>query len=37
MLPNAKSLEGKPVPRVTFKTRVDDKWKDVTSDEMPDR
>jgi glutathione-dependent peroxiredoxin len=34
MLPNAKDLEGKPVPKVTFKTRVNDQWKDVTIDEL---
>ena len=34
MLPRAKDLEGKPVPKVTFKTRVDDKWKNVTTDEL---
>jgi glutaredoxin-like protein len=34
MLPTAKSLEGKRVPDVTFKTRSDDKWRDVTSDDV---
>ena len=34
MLPNAKDLESKPVPKVTFKTRVGEKWKDVTTDEL---
>ena len=34
MLPSATSLEGKPVPHVTFKTRTDDQWKDVTTDEL---
>jgi glutaredoxin-like protein len=34
MLPNAKDLEGKPVPRVTFKTRVNDQWKEVTTDQI---
>ena len=34
MLPNAKDLEGKPVPQATFKTRVDDQWKQVTTDEI---
>ncbi len=34
MLPSAKSLEGKPVPKVTFKTRADGQWKDVTSDDI---
>lgn len=34
MLPAAKSLEGKPVPSATFKTRVDEQWRDVTTDEI---
>ena len=34
MLPNAKSLEGKHVPNVTFKTRTNNQWKDVTTDEV---
>ena len=34
MLPNAKSLEGKRVPDVTFKTRVNEQWKDVTTGEI---
>jgi glutaredoxin-like protein len=34
MLPNAKDLEGKPVPKATFKTRVDEQWKDVSTDEI---
>ncbi|WP_298159393.1 glutathione peroxidase [Ferrovum sp.] len=34
MLPSAKSLEGKPVPKVTFKTRTHGQWKDVTTDEL---
>jgi len=34
MLPSAKSLEGKPVPNVTFKTRSDNQWKDVTTDDI---
>lgn len=34
MLPSAESLEGKPVPKVTFKARPDDQWRDVTSDEL---
>ncbi|MDB5862829.1 MAG: glutathione peroxidase [Betaproteobacteria bacterium] len=34
MLPNANELEGKPVPKVTFKTRVNDAWKNVTSDDL---
>jgi len=34
MLPKAKDLEGKPVPKVTFKTRDNDQWKDVTTDQL---
>src|SRR5688572_147261 len=34
MLPKAQDLEGKPVPKVTFKTRVNEQWKDVTTDEL---
>ena len=34
MLPTAESLEGKRVPDVTFKTRVDDQWRDVTTDDV---
>lgn len=34
MLPSAKSLEGKPVPNVTFKTRSNFEWKDVTTDDI---
>jgi glutaredoxin-like protein len=34
MLPSATSLEGKHVPKVTFKTRVNFKWKDVTTDDL---
>ena len=34
MLPNAKDLEGKPVPKVTFKTRVNDQWKEISTDEI---
>jgi len=34
MLPSAKSLEGKHVPNVTFKTRVDNQWQDVTTDDV---
>src|ERR1700675_3809665 len=34
MLPSAGSLEGKRVPNVTFKTRTNDQWKDVTSDDV---
>ena len=32
MLPTANSLEGKRVPNVTFKARVNNQWKDVTTD-----
>ena len=32
MLPSAKSLEGKHVPDVTFKTRANNQWKDVSTD-----
>lgn len=34
MLPTAESLEGKRVPDVTFRTRSDDQWLDVTSDDL---
>lgn len=34
MLPSAQSLEGTSVPQVTFKTRVADTWKDVTTDDI---
>lgn len=34
MLPSAQSLEGKAVPKVTFKTRIDDQWQDVSSDDI---
>jgi glutaredoxin-like protein len=34
MLPNAESLEGKPVPQVTFKTRPDNQWRDMTTDQL---
>jgi len=34
MLPKAQDLEGKPVPKVTFKTRDNEQWKDVTTDEL---
>jgi glutaredoxin-like protein len=34
MLPSARSLEGKPVPKVTFKTRTNGQWKNVTTDEL---
>jgi len=34
MLPSAKDLEGKRVPNVTFKTRVNDQWEDVSTDDI---
>lgn len=34
MLPSARSLAGKHVPRVTFKTRANDRWQDVTTDAL---
>jgi glutaredoxin-like protein len=34
MLPSASSLEGKRVPNVTFKTRTNNQWKDVATDEV---
>ena len=34
MLPSARSLEGKRVPHVTFKTRDNNQWKDVTTDDL---
>jgi glutaredoxin-like protein len=34
MLPSAKELEGKRVPNVTFKTRENDQWKEVTTDQL---
>ncbi len=34
MLPSAKSLEGKHVPDVTFKTRTNNQWKDVITSEV---
>ena len=34
MLPSPESLQGKPVPRVTFKARPDDQWRDITTDEL---
>jgi glutaredoxin-like protein len=34
MLPSATSLEGKHVPDVTFKTRVNFTWQDVTTDDL---
>ncbi|MEX5744211.1 glutathione peroxidase [Massilia sp. X63] len=33
-LPTAESLQGRPVPRVTFKTRPDDQWRDIGTDEL---
>src|SRR4051812_32144752 len=34
MIPSATSLEGKPVPQVTFKARPGDAWRDITTDEL---
>ena len=34
MLPTPASLEGQPVPHVTFKARPNDQWKDITTDEL---
>ena len=34
MLPTADSLAGKPVPKVSFKTRADNGWRDLTTDEL---
>jgi glutaredoxin-like protein len=34
MIPAAVSLEGKPVPAVTFKARPNDQWRDITSDDL---
>lgn len=34
MLPNTSSLEGKRVPNVTFKTRNNHQWKDVTTNDL---
>jgi peroxiredoxin len=34
MLPGAESLEGKRVPDVTFKTRSNDRWVDVNTDDV---
>jgi len=34
VLPSARSLEGKRVPDVTFKTRANHQWKDVTTDDL---
>lgn len=33
-LPTAETLQGKPVPRVTFKTRPDDQWRDISTDAL---
>jgi glutaredoxin-like protein len=33
-LPSAASLQGRPVPRVTFKARPDDQWRDLSTDEL---
>ena len=32
MLPSAASLERKPVPKVRFRTRINQQWQDVTTD-----
>ena len=34
MLPSAKDLEGKRIPKVTFRTRVNDQWQDISTDEL---
>ncbi len=34
MLPTAESLQGKPVPNVTFKACPDDQWRDISTDEL---
>lgn len=34
MLPSAESLQGKPVPDVTFKARPDDQWRDLSTSEL---
>jgi glutaredoxin-like protein len=34
MLPTADSLEGRPVPQATFKTRLDNQWRDLTTDDI---
>ena len=34
MLPSAESLEGKSVPHVVFKARPDDRWRDLSTDEL---
>lgn len=33
-LPTAESLEGKPIPRVTFKARPNDQWQDLSTDAL---
>ena len=33
-LPTAESLQGRPVPRVSFKTRPNDQWQDISTDEL---
>lgn len=33
-LPTAESLQGKPVPDVRFKTRPNDEWQDISTDEL---
>ena len=33
-LPTAESLQGRPVPRVSFKTRPDDQWQDISTDQL---
>ena len=34
MLPTPESLEGKPVPQVTFKARPNNQWRDISTDEL---
>ncbi len=34
MIPTPASLEGKAVPKVTFKARPDDQWRDISTDEL---
>jgi len=34
MLPSAESLQGKPVPDVTFKARPDDQWRDLSTNDL---
>ena len=34
MLPTAESLHGKPVPDVTFKVRLENQWRDLTTNEL---